>query len=119
MGQLPPAALARAAFPQRTLNCAWAWASDLRPPASALDRQLVDHLADIITIIYAFYFPRLFLIPIVMQFASLLSYAPYLLNTEVLQLLYVAVAVLGLILIAGAAFIQRTSNSQAHAAAPA
>lgn len=54
-----------------------------------------------------------------MQFASLLSYAPYLLNTEVLQLLYVAVAVLGLILIAGAAFIQRTSNSQAHAAAPA
>lgn len=80
---------------------------------------MVDHLADIITIIYAFYFPRLFLIPIVMQLASLLSYAPYLLNTEVMRLSYVAVAVLGLILVAGAAFIRRTSTSRAPATAPA
>ncbi|HEY0602338.1 MAG TPA: hypothetical protein VGD58_05460, partial [Herpetosiphonaceae bacterium] len=42
------------------------------------------YLADI-TIIYAFYFPRLFLIPIVMQLVSVLSDAPYLLNTEIIR----------------------------------
>lgn len=75
------------------------------------------YLADVISIIYAFYFPRWFFFPIVMQLASLLSYAPYLLNTEIMQLSYVAVAVLGLILIAGATFIQRTGSGRATAAA--
>lgn len=75
------------------------------------------YLADVISIIYAFYFPRWFFFPIVMQLASLLSYAPYLLNTEIMQLSYVAVAVLGLILIVGATFIQRTGSGRATAAA--
>jgi Gpi18-like mannosyltransferase len=52
------------------------------------------YLADVLSVIYAFYFPRLFYITIIMQLCSLLSYAPYLLNTQIVRLEYVAGAVL-------------------------
>ncbi len=52
------------------------------------------YLADVLSVIYAFYFPRLFYIAIIMQLCSLLSYAPYLLNTQIVRLEYVAGAVL-------------------------
>lgn len=52
------------------------------------------YLADVISIIAAFYFPRLFYIAILMQVCSLLSYAPYLLNSQVISLAYVADVVL-------------------------
>lgn len=48
------------------------------------------YLADVLSIIYAFYFPRLFFVAILVQLCSLLSYAPYLLNTQVVGLPYVA-----------------------------
>jgi Gpi18-like mannosyltransferase len=51
------------------------------------------YLADVVSIIYAFYFPRSFYIPVVVQLSSLLSYAPYFLNTQVVSLAYVAFAV--------------------------
>ena len=44
------------------------------------------YLADVIAILYGFYGPRWFFSPIVVQLASLLSYAPYLLEAEVIQL---------------------------------
>lgn len=52
------------------------------------------YLADVISIIYAFYFPRLFYIPVIMQLSSLMSYGPYFLNTQIVSLAYVAFAVL-------------------------
>ncbi len=48
------------------------------------------YLADVVSIIYAFYFPRLFYIPVIMQLCS----APYLIHTQVVNLAYVAFAVL-------------------------
>jgi Gpi18-like mannosyltransferase len=62
-------------------------------------------LADVISIVYAFSFPRAFLIPIVMQLVSLLSYAPYLTGAEPVRLAYVAVAVLGITLVAAVRFV--------------
>jgi Gpi18-like mannosyltransferase len=52
------------------------------------------YLADVLSIIYAFYFPRFFFIAVIMQLCSLLSYAPYLLHTQIVNLAYVAFAVL-------------------------
>lgn len=52
------------------------------------------YLADVVSIIYAFYFPRLFFIALIQQLCSLLSYAPYLINTEIISLALVAFAVL-------------------------
>lgn len=57
------------------------------------------YLADVVSIIYAFYFPRYFFIAIIMQLCSLLSYAPYFLNREVVSLSYVAVAVLAITIV--------------------
>jgi len=52
------------------------------------------YLADVLSIIYAFYFPRYFFIAIIMQLCSLLSYAPYLLQAQIVDLAYVAVGIL-------------------------
>jgi len=52
------------------------------------------YLADVISIIYAFYFPRYFFVAIIMQLSSLLSYAPYFLQTPIVNLAYVAAAML-------------------------
>jgi Gpi18-like mannosyltransferase len=52
------------------------------------------YLADAISIIYAFYFPRYSFIAVSMISCSLLSYAPYLLHTQIVNLAYVAFAVL-------------------------
>jgi Gpi18-like mannosyltransferase len=52
------------------------------------------YLADAVSIIYAFYFPRLFFIAIIQQLCSLLSYAPFLLHTQIVSLAYVACAIL-------------------------
>ncbi len=57
------------------------------------------YLADVISIVAAFYFPRMFYIAIGVQLCSLLSYAPYLLNTQIISLTYVAVVVLILVVI--------------------
>ena len=58
------------------------------------------YLADVISIVCAFAFPRTFYIAVIMQICSLLSYAPYLINTQVISLTYVAFAVLVITLIA-------------------
>jgi Gpi18-like mannosyltransferase len=57
------------------------------------------YLADVTSIIYAFYFPRYFYIAVIMQLCSLLSYAPFLLHTQIVNLAYVAFAVLGITVI--------------------
>ncbi len=57
------------------------------------------YIADVISIIYVFYFPRYFYIAIIQQISSLLSYAPYLIHTQVISLSLVAVAVLMISLI--------------------
>ena len=57
------------------------------------------YLADVVSIIYAFYFPRYFYIAVIIQLCSLLSYTPYFLNTQVVNLAYVAFAVLVITLI--------------------
>jgi Gpi18-like mannosyltransferase len=51
-------------------------------------------LADVVSIIYAFYFPRRFYLPIVMQACSLLSYAPYFQGKDIVDLSYPAFAIL-------------------------
>jgi Gpi18-like mannosyltransferase len=58
------------------------------------------YLADVVSILYAFYFPRYFYVPVIEQVCSLLSYIPYLLTTKAaVNLAYVACAVLVLIVI--------------------
>ncbi len=52
------------------------------------------YLADVISIAYAFYFPRAFYIAVIMQLCSLLSYAPYLLGRPIISLGLVAFALL-------------------------
>ena len=52
------------------------------------------YLADVLSIMYAFYFPRYFFVAVIMQLCSLLSYAPYFLQTSIVNLAYVAFAVL-------------------------
>jgi len=52
------------------------------------------YLADVLSIVYAFYFPRYFFVAIIIQLCSLLSYAPYLQGSQIIGLAYVAIAVL-------------------------
>jgi Gpi18-like mannosyltransferase len=52
------------------------------------------YLADVISIIYAFYFPRYFFVAIIMQLCSLLSYVSYFLQTPIVNLACVAIAML-------------------------
>jgi Gpi18-like mannosyltransferase len=56
-------------------------------------------LADIFSIIYAFYFPKYFYIPIVIVASSLLSYLPFLFGIRVAALGYVALALFAIIII--------------------
>ncbi len=78
------------------------------------------YLADVVSIIYAFYFPRKFYIAVIMQLSSLLSYAPYFLNTQVVNLAYVAFAVLVITVIALADLVVALyPNIRKRAAAPA
>ena len=58
------------------------------------------YLADVLSIIYVFYFPRYFFIAVLMQLCSLLSYAPYLLHAQIVNLAYVAFAILVITVIA-------------------
>jgi Gpi18-like mannosyltransferase len=64
------------------------------------------YLADVLSIIYAFYFPRYFYIAVITQLCSLLSYAPYLLNTQIVSLAYVAFAVLVITIITSADLVR-------------
>ncbi len=48
------------------------------------------YLADVISILFAFYFPRYFFVAIGVQVCSLLSYAPYLMHSDIVSLSYVA-----------------------------
>jgi len=57
------------------------------------------YLADVVSIIYAFYFPRYFYVPVIEQLCSLMSYTPALFQTQVVNLAYVAFAVLFLIVV--------------------
>jgi Gpi18-like mannosyltransferase len=52
------------------------------------------YLADIISIVYAFYFPKYFYVTILIQISSLISYSPYLNGYAVINLKYVAFLVL-------------------------
>lgn len=52
------------------------------------------YLADVLSIIYAFYFPRYFYVPVIMQASSLIAYAPYMLNVHVINLGYASFGVL-------------------------
>lgn len=58
------------------------------------------YLADVLSIIVAFSFPRLFYIAVLMQLSSLLSYAPYLMNIQTLDLTYAATAVFAMTIVA-------------------
>ncbi len=57
------------------------------------------YLADVVSIIYAFSFPRLFFIALLMQLCSLLSYTPYLMSTQLVSLSIVAFGVLVIVII--------------------
>lgn len=56
-------------------------------------------LADVISIVYVFYFPKYFYIAILMQISSLISYSPYLSGRSVISLKYIAFLVLGVIIV--------------------
>jgi Gpi18-like mannosyltransferase len=56
-------------------------------------------LADIVSLLYAFYFPKYFYIPILVQISSLMSYRAYLKASAVIDLKYIAFVVLGVIIL--------------------
>ena len=55
------------------------------------------YLADVLSLIYAFYFPKYFYVPIVVQFCSLESYMPILMAKTVIDQAYLALPLLGII----------------------
>jgi Gpi18-like mannosyltransferase len=57
--------------------------------------------ADVISIIFAFYFPRLFFVPILMSVISFFSYQPTLFGAEPVPISFLALGVLVLIIILG------------------
>jgi len=57
------------------------------------------YLADVVSIIYAFYFPRYVYVAVIEQLCSLMSYALSFFHVQVLNLTYVAFAVLLLIVV--------------------
>ncbi|HZT98597.1 MAG TPA: glycosyltransferase 87 family protein [Ktedonobacteraceae bacterium] len=77
------------------------------------------YLADAVSIIYAFYFPRYFYVPVLEQLCSLLSYAPFLFRTQIVNLAYVAFVVLFLTVITLTDLVQTLyPNIQRRAATP-
>jgi Gpi18-like mannosyltransferase len=55
------------------------------------------YLADVLSLIYAFYFPKYFYVPIVVQLCSLESYIPFLMQATVINLAYLSVLLLAVI----------------------
>jgi Gpi18-like mannosyltransferase len=55
--------------------------------------------ADVLSILYAFFFPEYFFIPLAIVLASFFSYEPYLFKIEVVPLSILAIALLGVIII--------------------
>ncbi len=64
------------------------------------------YLADVVSIIFAFYSPRFWYIAVGTQLCSLLSYTPYFLHTQIISLQYVAGAVLILAVITTVDLVQ-------------
>ncbi len=58
-------------------------------------------LADVLAIVYAFYYPRYFFLPVLVGLFSLFSYGPFLFGREIIPLPYLAVVPIGILLILG------------------
>lgn len=63
--------------------------------------------ADVISIVFAFYFPRYFFIPVVIGMSSFFAYFTYLFGSHVFLLPYLAVALLAVIVVLGREFLLR------------
>jgi hypothetical protein len=61
--------------------------------------------ADVLAIVYAFYFPKYFYVPIVVIICSFLSYLPYLFGIN-LPLNIVSLALGSIVVVAGYHFVQ-------------
>lgn len=61
--------------------------------------------ADVVSIVYAFYFPRHFYIPVVIGMSSFFAYFPYLFGSHHALLPYLAFALLAVIIILGREFL--------------
>lgn len=70
------------------------------------------YLADVVSILYVFFFPRASYVAILTQLCSLLSYTPYLLNTQIVPLAYVAGVELLLILMVGLDLLRTLFNRE-------
>ncbi len=66
--------------------------------------------ADVISVLYAFYFPKRFFVPIIIQTASVLAYVMFLFNMEVIPLPFVALTVFADILFIFYMYIQSTTT---------
>jgi len=58
------------------------------------------YLADMIALVYAFYFPKYFYVVILIEISALISYGPYLNGSAAVSLKYITFLVLGVIIIA-------------------
>lgn len=70
------------------------------------------YLADVLAIIYAFYIPRAFPLPIGMQIVSLLSYAPYLFRRTPVGLSFMALLVLALLVVAATQLVKAVQQNE-------
>jgi len=78
------------------------------------------YLADVVSIIYAFYFPRYFYVALIEQLCSLIGYTFYLFHIRVLSFSYVAFFVLFLIMVTLADLVKTLyPNIQTLATVPA
>ncbi|HEY0546140.1 MAG TPA: hypothetical protein VGC91_12240 [Pyrinomonadaceae bacterium] len=55
--------------------------------------------ADVLAIVYAFYFPRRFFVPLVVGFVSLLSYFPFLFGKTVVELSWLAMLMVAMLIV--------------------
>jgi Gpi18-like mannosyltransferase len=63
--------------------------------------------ADVLAVVYAFYFPRRWYLPLLVGFSSLLSYAPFLYGKPAVNLAYVALAMLAATVLATADLLRQ------------
>lgn len=66
--------------------------------------------ADVISIIYAFYFPKYFYVPIIIQATSFFTYGLYLFGSSTIDLSYLAMLLFIAVIIVTADFIKSVSN---------
>ena len=69
--------------------------------------------ADVLSVVYAFYVPRKWVVPLLIQFASVFAYVPYLFGQEPVPQWFSAFAMLGAMGVVGAGLLEPIATAEA------